>query len=115
MEQLNRIELKGVVGTIRIQTVSDRKVARIWMVTNRAYKNREGEPVIEETWHNVSAWEGRDIQNLEQIKKGAPLHVIGRMRSQQYTAADGSERYSYDVAALRVELINPGDEFLCES
>lgn len=107
--------MKGIVGTIRIQTVSDRKVARIWMVTNRAYKNRDGEPVIEETWHNVSAWEGREIQNLEQIRKGTPLHVIGRMRSQQYTSADGSERYSYDVSALKLAIINLNDEFLCES
>lgn len=116
MEHQNRIELRGIVGAIKIQTVSEnRKVARIRLVTSRAYKNMQGEPVIEDTWHNIAAWEGRDVRTLEDIKAGSPLHVVGRMRSQQYTASDGTERYSYDVAAIKVELINLNEEFLCEN
>ena len=104
------------MGAIKIQTVSEsRKVARIRLVTSRAYKNMQGEPVIEDTWHNISAWDGKDARNLEAIKVGSALHVIGRMRSQQYTTSEGTERYSYDVSAVKVETINPDEEFLCEN
>ncbi|MCQ2159920.1 MAG: single-stranded DNA-binding protein [Bacteroidales bacterium] len=106
MEHQNRVELRGIVGSVKVQTFSeDRKLAKIRLVTVRAYKSRDGEPVIEETWHNITAWEGREVQNLESIKRGDPLHVVGRMRSQKYTAADGSERNTYDISANTVELI----------
>ena len=62
MEQINRIELLGVVGSVRQQRINDRKMAKFTMVTNRAYKNKEGEPVIETQWHNVTAFEGTVLQ-----------------------------------------------------
>ena len=42
MEQLNRIELKGVVGNVRIQDFNESRMARIGLATNYAYKDREG-------------------------------------------------------------------------
>ena len=38
------------------------------------------------TWHNVTAWESKDIQNLERIEKGSKVHVVGRIRNQRFAA-----------------------------
>ena len=111
MEQLNRIEIRGNVGAVRLQVVGNSRVARISVATNYVYKGRDGEPVIETTWHYVSAWEGKNIPDLTTIHKGDKVYVVGRLRSQRYTAADGTERTTYDVLASKLQIIE-SDEFL---
>ena len=106
MEQLNRVELRGIVGNVRIQTYDENKVARIGLATNFAYKDREGTAVIDTSWHNVIAGEGRNIQGLEKIEKGTKLHVLGRIRYQKFTGVDGVERVGTDILASEVEIID---------
>ena len=106
MEQLNKVELKGIVGSVRIQTYEESRMARIGLATNYAYKDREGTAVIDTSWHNVIAWEGRNIQGLEKIGKGTKLHVIGRLRYQNYTGVDGIDRVGTDILANQVQIID---------
>lgn len=106
MEQLNRVELKGIVGNVRIQTYDESKMARIGLATNFAYKDREGTAVIDTSWHNVVAWEGRNIQGLDKIEKGTKLHVLGRIRYQNYTGVDGIDRVGTDILASQIKVID---------
>ena len=110
MEQMNRIELRGNVGSVKIQTNNEKKMARFTLATNKAYKDRNGEPVIETTWHSVIAFEGRNVQNLDQLDKGSKVYVCGRLRIQKYTGMDGIERNSCDVLASKVNLIEDDDQ-----
>ena len=105
MEQLNKVELIGVVGSIRVQTIGDMQQARIMLATNYAYKNKEGEPVIETTWHNITAWEGRNMPDFSEIQKGTNLKVIGRLRYQRYTTPEGHEVAHTDVIASKIEIV----------
>lgn len=114
MEQLNRIELRGTIGNVRLQNYNDSVVAHFTLVTNYAYKDREGSPVIETTWHNVSAWEGKDVPNLAELMKGGKVYVSGRIRTQKYTGADGIDRTSTEVVAKRVVLIDEEQQLFCE-
>ncbi len=111
MEQLNRIEIRGNVGAVRLQTVGNTRVARISVATNYVYKGRDGDPVIETTWHYVSAWEGKHLPALSIVHQGAKIYVAGRLRSQRYTADDGTERTAYDVLASKLSIIE-SDESL---
>ena len=107
MEQLNRIEIRGNVGNVNILKVGDTRVAHFSVATNFAYKGRNGEPNIETTWHNVTAWEGnKGIAPLDSIRKGFPVYVSGRLRSQKYTSSDGVERTSMELIASTVELVD---------
>ena len=107
MEQLNRIEIRGNVGNVNILRVGNTRVAHFSVATNFAYKDKNGEPVIETTWHNVTAWEGnKGIPALECICKGFPVFVTGRLRTQKYISGDGTERISYDVIANTVEPVD---------
>lgn len=105
MEQLNRLEIRGNVGNANILAVGERRVIHFSVATNFAYKGRNGEPVIETTWHNVTAWEGKSMPDFEKIRTGTPVYVRGRLRSQKYQSSDGSERTSVDVIANTVELV----------
>ena len=66
----------------------------------------DGASVIETTWHNVTAWEGKTLSDLDKITVGTPVFVRGRLRSQKYLASDGTERTSMDVIANLVETID---------
>ena len=103
MEQLNRIELRGIVGSVYIKDFGNAKVANFSVATNYCYKSSDGTPVIETTWHRIVAWEGEGIQDLHLLEKGCNVHVIGRIRSQRYIAADGSERTVFEIIASKVE------------
>lgn len=52
MEQLNRIEIRGNVGNVNILKVGNTRVAHFSVATNFAYKDRNGEPVIETTCYS---------------------------------------------------------------
>jgi len=106
MEQLNRIEIRGIVGSVRFQTFQDRNVCHFSVATSYVYKNRSGEPVIETTWHNVNAWENRNFPDLSQIAKGVKINVIGRLKSQKYTDSEGVERFSYEVQASQINILD---------
>lgn len=106
MEQLNRIELRGTVGSIRIQEISGANVANFTVATNLAYRDKDGCAIIETTWHNVTAWESKDIQDLDRIEKGSKVHLVGRIRNQRFCGSDGVERTMYEVVARTVELID---------
>lgn len=106
MEQLNRIEIRGHVGNVNVVAVGDAKVAHFSVVTNFAYKSRNNEPVIETTWHNVTAWEGRNIPDLSIIRKGQPIYVNGRFRVQRVSGSDGVEKNFNEILASTVEAVN---------
>ncbi len=49
MEQINRIELRGNVGNVKLQNVGNSEVIRFSLATNYAFKGKDGNPVIETT------------------------------------------------------------------
>lgn len=109
MEQLNRIELRGVVGSVSTQTFSENRMARITVATNYAYKDKNGAAVIDTSWHSVVAWSGRGIADLDKIEKGAKIYIQGRVRYQRYTATDGLERIYTEIVANRLVLIDEAE------
>ena len=106
MEHLNRIEIRGRVGTVRTNEVNGSKVANFSMITEYLYKTREGAAVSEDVWHNIVAWSGKEIQNIDRIEKGAAVHVTGRLRTNRYTSSEGTEKVYYEVMANKVTVLN---------
>lgn len=105
MDHINRIELQGRVGTVRTNIIGENMVANFSMVTEHLYKTRDGGAVNETTWHQITAWEGRDMPDLTAISKGTPLHVTGRLRTFRYTNAEGVEKQLYEVVASRIRIL----------
>lgn len=111
MEQLNRVEIRGNVGSIRLQPVGNSLAAHLTVATNYAYKDRSGAPVIETTWHNVNAWQGKGIDDLQKIERGDKIYVCGRFRVQKYIGDDQIERTLYEISARNLSVIK-GDDTL---
>ena len=102
LECINRVELRGIVGTSRVTEVGDRNIINFSLATNYAYRDREGYPVIETTWHACSAWAGRE-DDLTMYRKGTTLHIEGRIGNIRYTDANGCERTTLRIAAMTTQ------------
>ena len=105
MDHINRIELQGRVGTVRTNIVGDNMVANFSLVTEYLYKTRDGGAANETTWHQITAWESRDMPDLSTIIKGMQVNVTGRLRTFKYTNAEGQERQLYEVVANKIRII----------
>ena len=105
MEQINKIELRGNVGNVKTQKVGDNEAIRFSLATNYAFKGKDGTPVIETTWHNVTAWKGKGMPDFNLIEKGSLVHVTGRLRSQKFEGADKIERQVFEVVANKITII----------
>ena len=105
MEFLNRIELRGIIGSVYVKDFVNAKVANFSVATNHCYTAKDGCQVIDTTWFRIVAWESDTIKKLDQLQKGAAIHVIGRVRMQRYTAADGSERSTCEILASKLEIV----------
>lgn len=110
MEHLNRIELRGRVGTIRSNEVNGSKVTNFSVVTEHLYKTRDGNAVSETTWFNVTAWHSKEMPDFGSIAKGMPVYVSGRMRTSRYTSAEGVEKQYYEIMANKVRFIEDTPE-----
>lgn len=104
MEFINRIELVGVVGTIRKQTYCGRVVANFSVVTEYSYKDKTGGAIVETTWHNVVAWQNGDMP-LDLIERGTQVCVHGRLRCRRYTSESGEPRTIYEVIAQSINIL----------
>ena len=105
MEFINRIELRGIVGQSSLNRVGDTRLCRFSVVTELAYKDRDGGNIIESTWFSVSAISEKDITDLEAITRGAIVHVIGRLKCTRYVDANGNDRVQYEIVARKVDVV----------
>ena len=113
MEFLNKIQIRGVVGRADISTFSNNsQVCNFSVVTDYSTVDRDGNPAIETTWFNVSAWNGKEgiAADFYEIQKGVWVDVTGRIRMRKYTTQAGEERISAEVIARRVKLIPREDD-----
>jgi len=106
MEQLNKVELRGIVGNIRIQQVNNTRVARISVATDYFFENRKGEKVCETTWHSVNVWEEKSSVPLDKIQRGDGVYIQGRLRNTRYTDAHGVERMLTEIVGNKLEKLN---------
>lgn len=114
MEQINRVELRGIVGNSSTQTVGGRSVIRFSLATNRAYKDPMGEPKIDTTWHSVSAWEGKGIPDPSQVQKGAKLRVVGRIRNTKVQTPGQPDRFFSEIQAQEITVYGKEDTMVDE-
>ena len=107
-EFLNRVELRGRVGhDPRVTSVGEAQVARFSVATNEAFRGKNGELREETTWHNVSAWAGRNVMDFKDIRKGTFVSLVGRLRNIRFMGNDGNERNIVEVVAGRLEPYTP--------
>ena len=102
---INRVELQGRVGTVRVQSLDGQMVSNFSLLTEHHYVPKEGSHTVSEScWHNVVAYEGGEV-DATGLTRGSMVHLSGRLRNSRYTAADGSERMFTEVIAATLRVV----------
>lgn len=103
---LNKIMLIGRVGQDpQIRQAGDNKVASFTLATSEKYRDRNGEVKEQTEWHNVVIW-GKMAETVEKhVAKGSQLFIGGKIKTEKYTASDGTDRYTVKVYASSMQLL----------
>lgn len=96
---INRVELAGMVGSIRVTEVSGVKVARLSLATENIYRSNDGTVFVDTEWHAVTAWSSSEVEDVTTLKKGDFIKVTGRLSSKAYVSAEGHESRMVEVLA----------------
>lgn len=104
LNSINRVELQGRVGIVRISPGVGYVTANFSLITDYPILSAEGHHLVESTWHNIAASEGGDVY-LEGLSRGVLVHLTGRLRTVRYTASDGTEKTFTEVVADSLKVI----------
>ena len=104
MEFLNKIEIRGIVGRIELQSIGDATYARFSVMTEHAYTTpRNGMVAIDTTWHDCSRWvKPEEYQTYRSIGKGDTIHLTGRIKNTRYNDENGHDHIHTSIAVAEV-------------
>ena len=102
MECINKVELAGLVGCSSVTPVQDKQHVNMSVATDYAYRDKDGNTVLETTWHRVS---GFLEPGATAPQKGDAVHICGRIRQIRYVNADGNDVVTTDIVASKIEII----------
>lgn len=100
MDFINKVEIKGIVGSAKQSLVGHYLSVRFSVCTENPIIN-DGNALIENTWFQCVAI---DVPNMEQIEKGKVVHVTGRFKMHGYIDSGGNERYVYEVICKTIKV-----------
>ena len=107
---INRLELQGKIGTSRVSVIGQTKYVNFSMFTESVVKTNEGITYNEITWHNVCAFETNGIDpKIFTAEKNTPVNIVGRIRTQKYTGADGTEKIFTEVVASSIKVLEKSE------
>ena len=108
MASVNMVILVGNLGAdpeVRYLPSGD-AVANIRLATTDRYKDKASGEFKETTeWHRVS-FLGRLAEIVgEHLRKGSSVYVEGRIRTRKWQAQDGTDRYSTEIVADKMQML----------
>jgi single-strand DNA-binding protein len=115
MAGLNKVLLIGNVGgDPEIRTLpSGSKVANFSLATTESYTDRTGQRQSQTEWHRVEIWDGLANVVEQYVKKGDPLYIEGKIRTERWTDQNGQERTGVRIRATAMQMLSRagGDSF----
>lgn len=105
MNDINRVLLLGRLGQDPIlrETKSGIKVASFSLATDIFLKTKNEK---ETSWHKIVAW-GRAAEFVAQeLKKGMPVFIEGKIKTRKYENENGETRTSVEVHADHVRFLH---------
>jgi single-strand DNA-binding protein len=115
MRGVNAVHLLGYVGgdpEVRY-TASGTPIANLSVATSEQWTDKATGQKQERTeWHRCTAF-GRLAEIAgEYVKKGHPVYVLGRLRTDKYKDKEGVERYTTKIMVAEIQLLPASKEKL---
>lgn len=87
-----------------VKSVGESQVAVMRLVSNRRIKKRSGEYEEKATFVDVETWGQRAEFAGQNVKKGVPVFVVGRLESDEWTTAEGQRRSKLKIYANELQV-----------
>lgn len=103
----NRVQLIGNLGAAPEVTEFEngKKMVKITLATNEAYKNQKGEIVKETQWHNLTLWGNNATIAEKYLDKGKEICIEGKLNNRTYEDKDGVKRYITEVIVNEILML----------
>jgi single-strand DNA-binding protein len=83
-------------------------VSNMRLATNESYKDQNGELVEKTEWHTVVAWGRLAEVCAEHLRKGNQAYFEGNLQTRQWDDREGNTRYSTEVKAREMTMLDAG-------
>src|SRR6266581_80080 len=87
-------------------TPAGRAFTKFNVACNRTYTTPEGERREETEWFRVTAWSRLAELCNQFLSKGRRVYIEGRLSSRSWEGADGQKRFSLEIAANEMVLLD---------
>lgn len=108
MRGVNKVIIVGNTGNDPevSQFQNGGSVATIAVATSEKYQNKQtGEWVENTEWHRVKAF-GKLAEIIAQyVRKGTPIYIEGKLKTDKYTDKNGIERYATNIVADQMQML----------
>ena len=108
MRGVNKVIIMGNTGSDPevSQFQNGGSVATIAVATSDKYQNKQtGEWVENTEWHRVKAF-GKLAEIIAQyVRKGTPVYIEGKLKTDKYTDKNGIERYATNIIADQMQML----------
>ena len=85
------------------------------LATNRTRKTETGEKQEEADFHRIVAWDKLAEVCHQYLRKGRMVHVEGRLQTRTYTGQDGIEKYTTEIVAEELMMLDKMPEEVKET
>ncbi len=113
MASVNKVIIIGNLGRdpeVRYLS-SGTAVCSLAVATTRSWKDKaSGEKKEETEWHQVSLFDRLAEIAGEYLKKGRPVYIEGRLKTEKWQDKDGNDRYSTKIYADSLQLLGGREE-----
>ena len=111
MASVNKVILMGNMGAdpeMR-QTSSGDPVCTLSVATSEKFKNRNGELQTTTEWHKVVLFRRLAEVANQYLRKGTSAYFEGQLKTRKWTDKNGLERYTTEVEANELKLLDRQD------
>lgn len=106
---VNKVILIGNLGTdpeVRV-TPNNTQVVRVNVATSSGWKDKQSGEMQERTeWHRVVFFNRLAEIVSQYLKKGAKVYIEGSLRTSKYTDKNGVEKYSTEIIANEMQMLD---------
>jgi single-strand DNA-binding protein len=87
-------------------TAAGRAFTSFSVACGRTYTTAEGERKEETEWFRVTAWNKLAEICSQYLSKGSRVYIEGRLSSRTWEGADGQKRFSLEVTANEMQILD---------
>ena len=113
---INKVMLIGNLGSdpeLRF-TPSGVQVANFSLATTESWTDKSGERQERAEWHRIVLWRRLAEIAGQYLKKGSKIYIEGKLQTRSWEDQNGQKRYTTEVVANSMEILDGGQATVAE-